>query len=378
MKFDINEEEKQWLDKTWEKIQKKIRSECERNGDIFPYISENGRYHDKMADNPYWWTNGFWPGILWLMYEATGEEDYLTVSRHLEAKLDKSLEGFEGLHHDVGFMWQLSAVADYRLTGNPRSRIRGLHAATLLAGRFNPKGKFIRAWNKEFTGRMIVDCMMNLALLYWAGEELNDPRFRFIAMEHADTCMKYIVREDGSCNHMADFNPETGEFLNSPGGQGYSAGSSWSRGQAWALYGFTISYLHTGEQRYLNTAKKIANYFLANVKLSDYIPLVDFRMPKEPVKYDTTAGMIAVCGLLELSAAVGEYEKTLYQDGAMEILRAEIDRCADWNPDTDGILQLGSAEYHKKPEEAHVPIIYGDYYMIEAIQKLRGSQFMPW
>ena len=224
---------------------------------------------------------------------------------------------------------------------------------------------------------MIVDCMMNLSILYWAERELCDPRFRWIAMDHADTCMEHIVRPDGSCNHMADFDPETGAVLALPGGQGYGEGSSWTRGQAWALYGFVISFLHTGEPRYLDTAKRVANYFLANVRRTGFIPPVDFRMPPQPEKYDTTAGMIAACGLLELSKAVDLLEQAVYQDGALDILKAVLEKHGDWDPDRDGIVQYGSAEYHKKTE-SHVPIIYGDYFMIEAVLKLMGSEFTAW
>lgn len=375
--IEISRDDLRWAEGVWDKIQVKIEAECRRLGGTIPYIAVNGVYQDQMENNPYWWTNGFWPGILWQMYSKTADPLYLDAARRAEERLDSSLAGFEGLHHDVGFMWQLSAVADYKLTGNERSRIRGLHAATLLAGRYNPRGRFIRAWNKEFTGRMIVDCMMNLSILYWAERELCDPRFRWIAMDHADTCMEHIVRPDGSCSHMVDFDPETGAVLALPGGQGYGEGSSWTRGQAWALYGFAISFQRTGEPRYLDTAKRVANYFLANVRLTGFIPPVDFRMPPQPEKYDTTAGMIAACGLLELSKAVDRMEQAVYRDGALDILKAILEKHGDWDPDRDGIVQYGSAEYHKKTE-SHVPIIYGDYFMIEAVLKLMGSEFTAW
>lgn len=368
---------KKWEDEIWARITEKVTRECERTGSRVPYIAENGRYEDKMTDNPYWWTNGFWPGILWLVYEETKDARLMETARKVESRLDDSLAGFEGLHHDVGFMWLLSAVLDYKLTGNPRSKVRGLHAATLLAGRFNLKGRFIRAWNKEFTGRMIVDSMMNLSLLYWASEETEDPRFRMIAEEHAKTCMKWIVRPDGSCNHMIDFDPETGEVVDAPRGQGYEKGSSWSRGQAWALYGFVISYNHTGNKEFLDTACRVANYFIANVQETGFLPYVDFRMPPKPVKYDSTAGMIAASGLLELSQAVDEADRSRYRRGAEALLEAAAKNWFDWNEETDGIVQMGTAEYHKESEH-HVPIIYGDYYMIEAIGKLRGSSLKVW
>lgn len=113
-------------------------------------------------------------------------------------------------------------------------------------------------------GLMIIDCLMNLPLLYWADELTDDHRYDSIAKEHADTALRYILREDGSCNHIVQFDSETGEFVKSLGGQGYGEGSSWSRGQSWAVYGFTLSYLYTKEERYLNAAKQAAHYFIAD------------------------------------------------------------------------------------------------------------------
>lgn len=366
-----------WIEEAWKNTEKKICAQCQRVGSKVPYIAESGRYEDKMMDNPYWWTNGFWPGILWLVYDQNGNRQLMETAEKIEERLDGSLEGFEGLHHDVGFMWLLSSVLNYKLTGNPKSRIRGLHAATLLAGRFNLKGRFLRAWNKEFTGRMIVDSMMNLALLYWASSETGDPRFQMIAEAHAKTCMKWIVRPDGSCNHMIDFDPETGEYLDAPRGQGYAKGSSWSRGQAWALYGFTISYQHTKKQEFLDTACRVADYFLDNVQKTGYMPYVDFRMPPEPVKYDSTAGMIGAAGLLELAKEIGDARGTRYGLEAEALLKKAVETWCDWNPENDGILQMGTAEYHKETEN-HVPIIYGDYFMIETLLKLRGNPLKVW
>ena len=141
-----------------------------------------------------------------------------------------------------------------------RSLARGLHAAHLLAGRYNPRGKFIRSWNRDRAGWVIVDSMMNVPLLYWAEDVIDDPRFKYIAMDHVDTVMNNTVRQDGSCNHIIVLDPTNGELLETPGGQGYASGSSWSRGQAWAIYGFALSYLHTDKKEYLDTAKKAVSY----------------------------------------------------------------------------------------------------------------------
>lgn len=357
---------------------RKVEAECCRLGDRIPYISENGFYQkDMREENLSWWTNSFWSGILWQMYSKTQNPLYRAAAEHTELELDKALADFEGLHHDVGFMWQLSAVADYKLTGSRLARRRALHAATLLAGRYNEAGQFIRAWNLDKTGWMIIDCMMNLSLLFWASEETGDPRCRQIAVRHADTACRVLMRPDGSCNHIAIFDPETGEVLEKPAGQGYASGSAWSRGQAWAVYGFALAYAHTGKAEYLDTAKRAAHYFVANTALAGFVSLVDFRAPQDPVRLDTTATACAACGLLEIADAVPELERPLYWNAANAMLKSLTEGHCDWSCETDGILQHGTAAYHRETDR-EVPIIYGDYFLIEALLRLQGEGLRIW
>ncbi|MCL2804634.1 MAG: glycoside hydrolase family 88 protein [Treponema sp.] len=360
-----------WAETVWEKIALKMSAQCDRLGASVPYAAVNGKYSDKMKENIYWWTNGFWPGMLWIMYNASKEEKYLLTARAVQERLDASLAGFEGLHHDVGFMWMLSSVLDFRLTGDKTARTRALHAASLLAGRYNPRGKFIRAWNRDCTGWIIVDSMMNLPLLYWAGKELQDPRFAFIASDHADTSLKNLVREDGSCNHIAILDPLNGALVETPAGQGYAAGSSWTRGQAWALYGFALSFRHSGEKRFLEAAERIAEYFCKEVSRFGFIPPADFKMPGDII--DTSAGSIAACGLQVLWQLTKNDE---FLKNAVSILKAiEASHCI-WDPAADGIVNMATAQYHGKPEERHVPLIYGDYFFMEAVNRLGCDH--PW
>ena len=379
-----NRSDQEWLDETYEKLLKKLKVECARVGTTIPFAPRNGRYFD-VEKTPFgidFWTNGFWPGMLWQMYHATKEEEYRAVAEGVEKRLDAVLTSLHGVNHDAGFLFLLSAVADYRMTGNPDSRHRGIHAANMLAGRYNPAGRFIRAWMKAgggVSGWMIVDCMMNIPLLYWAAEETKDPRYRHIAINHAKTAQKYIVRSDGSCNHVVSIDPNTGEFVDNPGGQGYEKGSSWSRGQSWAVYGFALSYHHTGDSTFLDTAKQCAHYCIANLAVNDWLPLVDYRAPAEPVKYDSDAAIITACGLLEIADHVGEYEKTLYTKAAYRILRACDERFCNWDPDVDGIVGGGTTMYHDPTgRTSDMPIIYGDYYFIEAILKLKGKALFVW
>ena len=383
--------DREWLEGIYQKLLVKMKAECGRVGTKIPYSPKDGRYSDMAEAFPGgigFWTNGFWPGMLWQMYSATEDEIYKETAEGVEERLAGLLDTFESLDHDIGFLFLPSAVANYRKTGNKDARRRGLHAANILAGRFNPVGKFIRAWNgsvgpvlgeKESSGGMIIDCMMNIPLLYWAAKETGDPRFHHVAVSHAKTAQQYIVREDGSCNHIVVFDPQTGEFLDNPGGQGFEQGSAWSRGQSWAVYGFSLSYRHTGDESFLNTAKRCAHYCISNLAVNGWLPLVDYRAPKEPLKYDSTAGMITVCGLLELAEHVGEYEKNLYTTAALNILKACDAKFSNWDPEADSIVDGGTFFYHDpEGKNTEIPIIYADYYFIEALLRLKGEALFIW
>lgn len=379
----------EWLSKTAEKLKEKIAWVSKRSENKIPYTTIHKVHDDKSAavnasedDGLSWWCNGFFGGIMWQMYHETGSEQYMKIARNIEEKLDGCFSSFSGLHHDVGFMWMPTAVADYRLTKNEAARIRGLHAATLLAGRFHPSGNFIRAWNNpkkgdvDNTGWAIIDCLMNLSILYWASDETHDPRFRQIAMLHADTAMNYFVRPDGSVRHIVEFDPQTGEMIKDYGGQGYAQGSSWTRGQAWGLYGFVISYIHTKKQEYLDTAKKIAHYFIANIPEDGLIP-ADFRQSKQPRYYDDSAAAIAANGLLKLAEQCekNSADERLYQGAAIKLLMALDQNHCDYTTEDDGIVQNCSVAYHGEHE---VNLIYADYFFLEAILNLKGNDFFLW
>lgn len=381
----------EWLEQTYQKLLTKMQAECARIGSMIPYTTnKEGEYFD-VENTPLglgFWTNGFWPGMLWQMYNATGDEEYRKAAEGVEERLDLLLRSPETVDHDVGFLFLLSSVANYRKTGNTEARRRGLMSASLLASRYNLDGKYIRAWNDEtgtrmgesdVRGWMIIDCMMNIPLLYWASEELNDPRFKKIAINHAKTAQQYIVRPDGSCNHIVEFDPDSGEYLTNPGGQGYKQGSSWSRGQSWAVYGFALSYRHTKDESFLNTAKQCAHYCIANLAVNDWLPLVDYRQPAEPLKYDSTAALCTACGLLEIAGHVDEEEARFYTEAAYRILRACEAKFVNWDPDADAITNGGTFFYHDPTgNNTEVPIIYGDYFLIEAILRLKGQDLFEW
>ena len=368
-----------WAESVAEKIKHKLKLVAERNVDKIPYTTNVGVYDDWTEKNICWWTNGFWGGIMWQLYHATGESIYRLAAENVEIKLDRNLMMAKGMDHDSGFKWLPTAVANYRLHKTPESYNRGMLAADNLAGRFNPVGKYIRAWNSngddKKAGWAIIDCMMNLPILYWAYEETKDPRYIHIATMHADTAMKHFVRDDGSVKHIIEFDPVTGEYIQSHGGQGYGHGSSWTRGQAWAIYGFVLSYIHTKNKQYLDCAKRVANYFIVNIPADSLIP-VDFRQPAEPHWEDTTAAAIASCGLLEIAKYSEGNDKEIYHFAAIRLLKTLDEKRCNWSEEADNILEKGTAAYHRDVHE--FPIIYGDYYFIEAIWKLTNQELFIW
>ena len=383
-------ENRAWAEETFKKIDTKLSAVTLRSRDkLADGVDENGVHKSVKAIS---WTSGFWGGLNAMMYEYTKKEDYLLTAKKSEELLDEALQQFELLYHDVGFMWHILSGALYRITGDEKSKQRNLYAAASLFSRFVLGGNFIRAWNnssskgwaqRPVTNWSIIDCMMNLPILYWASDIIGDDRFKRIALAHADCTIDTHIRPDGSVAHCVEHDRETGEALMTFGGQGYMEGSSWSRGQAWALYGFTLSYLHTNEERYLNTAKLVANYFISNC-CDDWLPRIDFRAPSEPVYYDSTAACCAACGLLELARVLPENEGGMYAHAAIKMLRAIAEKFGDFDPANDAMITHGSVRYptpglySEEKAGVHRYIVYADYYFTEAILKLLGSEFNPW
>lgn len=378
----IIEQNKEWIDATWAKIDKKLSRTAVKSRNKIPYTTINGVHDDKSGDKVTWWTNGFWGGMMWLMYVATGNEEYKKTAERNEELLDEALKQYKKIHHDVGFMWHLTSGANYRITGNEASCTRNLFAAASLFSRYNIDGDFIRAWNGDpKAGYSIIDCLMNLSLLYWASDEIGDPRFKRIAMRHMEMAMRDHIRPDGSVNHIVDHETEKVGVKEVLAGQGYSNTSCWSRGLAWAVYGSVISYIHAGKPEYLEAAKKTADYFIEHCKKTDYLPLVDFCAPETPVYYDSTAGVCAACGILEIAKYVSEEEGRKYTQEAINILKACDQHFCNYEEDEDALVLMGSERYPSQPDwinKVHLPIIYGDFFFVEALFKLKGNDFFIW
>ena len=360
------------LAKAAEKFRKTANMAADAN--IIPYNSEHGQWVASPYDGNGWWTGGFWPALMWQLWRFGGDDFFKQEARRVEGLLTDEFRVYEHLNHDVGFMYLISCGADNKLTGNQQAHTDTMHAASLIMGRFNPTG-FIRAWNSpDLCGYAIIDCMMNLSLLWWASRQSGDPRFSKVAQIHAATTMREFVRTDGSVSHIIEFDPETGRRAAEHPGQGYCLGSQWSRGQAWGLYGFTLAYLNDGNPVYLATAEKIAANFIRHIR-ADGLTDCDFCQPPEEERIDNIAGAVAACGLLELSRAAGN---SAYEDAAMKLDDGMLTSCVDWSDGNCGLLTKCTASYHDDGAGRHTNITYGDYFLIEALAKIAGTDPMLW
>lgn len=369
-----------WVEEAWSKALDKTRINSGIIGAEFPHASQNGRY---VLEPPHWWTAGFWPGMLWQLYGDSGEQQLRDVAEKCEQRLDEVLDGYVKLDHDLGFMWLLTSVANYKLTGNESSRVRALKAANYLAARFNLRGRYIRAWNpwregEDNSGVAIIDCSMNTSLLFWASAESGDPRFRHIAEAHMDTVLEHFIRPDGSVYHIVNFDAVTGEVVEKLGGQGHAPESAWSRGAAWALYGLALAYQHTGRVDYLHASQRVAHFFITRLP-DDDVPHWDFRAPAEIGEIrDTSAGSCAASGLLLLSKLVDDSEGLVYKRTALRMLESLYRNYGSWDdPNEQGLLLHGTSHY---PEQRNidVPLIYGDFFYVEALARVQDKGPFYW
>lgn len=342
------------------------------------------------STNMYDWTSGFFPGTLWYTYEATKDETLKKAAVEWTEKLEP-LKTFTE-HHDLGFMMYCSYGNAYRLTNNPAYKDILVQAAKSLSTRFSPKTGSIKSWNRfvswhgqpTYTFPVIIDNMMNLELLFFASKVTGDPSFREIAIKHADTALKNQIRDDYSCYHVVCYDPETGKVQGRETAQGYADNSTWSRGQAWGIYGYTVMYRETKDKKYLETARKMADYYLNNQTLpADKIPLWDFNIgqagyepgikshTKEvsaPLR-DASAAAITASALFELSDYTGKAGDR-YRQAAITMLHslAGPDYRANPGENANFLIKhcVGSIPHGV---EKDVPLVYADYYFVEALNR---------
>lgn len=330
--------------------------------DAFPHTTLNGRWRVSTHGR---WTAGFFIGMLWLA-------ELVDPDPRSGAILEKWTErlrprAVDRSTHDMGFLFEPSFVRGFRVVGAPALRATAITAARSLATRFRPDGRYIEAWDDPgYKGVAIVDTIMNLPLLLWAAAETGDRHLRRVAEAGAETIRRQHVRTDGSTCHVVRHWPANARTIEHETLQGASPDSCWSRGQAWALYGFSRMSRMLDSDRLLGTALRLADYFLLNIE-DTALPPWDFLRTQRGEPRDSAAAAIAASGLLELSRVSGD---TRYRDGATRLLGTLIREAVDFDhPDSDGLLKHGSVDV---PHDSgiDVSIVYGDHYFMEALVKL--------
>ncbi len=318
------------------------------------------------------WVGGHWVGLLWLAYLHTGDPQLESAARAWAARLLP--RQYDTTTHDLGFLFELSFLLGAKLTGDATLKAPALQAARTLALRFNPKGNFIQAWGPldgttSQRGRAIIDTMMNLDLLFWASQVSGDSSLADMATQHACTALKRHVRADWSTSHVTDFDPDTGAFLKQDTAQGLSAESCWSRGQAWAVYGFAECYRETGDPTFLDAAHRLADYCLRHLP-EDCVPYWDYDSPLIPNDVrDSSAAAIFASGLINLSRLDTEPEQARrWSAEALAILESLWRNYSSRSTQEPCVLLHGTTS--KPAGFMDHGLIYGDYYFVEALTRL--------
>ena len=344
--------------------QLKLMAEKVKSSGLQPRSIKNGEVR---LENAYDWTSGFFPGSLWLAYELTGDSLLKNEAMHYTQLLSE-IQYYKGTH-DLGFMIHCSYGNAVRLSGNTLLDTVIVNGAQSLISRFNPTVGQIRSWDfGEWRYPVIIDNMMNLEMLFYASKISGDSTFRNIAIQHANVTMKNHFRDDYSSYHVVSYNPETGALESQGTFQGYSDSSAWARGQAWGLYGYTMCYKETGDDKYLNQAKAIASFIMNNANsTSDLIPYWDFNAPNIPnAPRDASAAAVTASALLSLSTMVADGEA--YFDYAETILKnLSSDKYLAKVGDNKNFILMHSVGHLPANSEIDVPLNYADYYYLEGL-----------
>ena len=353
--------------KTFDFAKAQVKRLIEAHPGFYPMYTEQGRWkHDK----PAWthWCDGFLPGMMWL-FERRSEgaeaeywlEQAQRYSTPLEPrKMDRDV-------HDLGFIFFSTYARWYRKTKDPALNEVLIQAGRTMALRFQERGRYLRSFVAE--NSLFIDIMMNVGIIFYAARELSDRALYEIAMRHSLTTRKYLVRGDGSTAHEGLFDLETGEFLKQTTHQGYRGDSCWSRGQAWAIYGFSSCYEYSKDPRFLETAAKCADYYITYTP-ADGVPPWDYNAPPESRKQvDTSAAAITAAGLFRLCRLIHDPVKGhFYYSTAMKILRS---LCAQYvafqDPDWEGVLKGGVYHIHKDLG-VNESVMWGEYFFMEALE----------
>lgn len=322
------------------------------------------------------WCSGFWPGVLWMDYDYTKNE---TIKKAAEGYTNtlSFLGSKPAYDHDLGFLTINSFLKGYEATGNDEYKKIALAAADTLATLYNNKVGTILSWPrhvKDFGGHnTIMDNMINLELLFWASENGGAQHLKDIAIRHAETTMQHHFREDGSCYHVAVYDTLTGEFLRGQTHQGLADSSMWSRGQSWAIYGYTMVYRYTKDQRFLDFAQKVTDIYLKRLKetSNDWIPIWDMDDPRgQEAPKDASTACVVASALLELCQYVKGEKGKEYRTAAESMLR-DLNSDVYQSREKNIAFLMHSTGHHPAGSEIDASIIYADYYYIEALLRLK-------
>ncbi len=329
-------------------------------------VLPDGSYRKMKSD---WWCSGFFGGNLWYLYEATGKNEWKQAAEKWTMAVQK--EQFNTHTHDLGFMLYCPFGNGYRLTGNEKYKQILLQGAKSLATRFHHQVGVIKSWDKfqQYNYPVIIDNMMNLEFLLWASKASGDKRFYNISITHADNTMKNHFRPDHSSYHVVCYDSSNGNVLAKKTAQGFADSSAWARGQTWGLYGYTVMYRETKDKKYLQQAISIADFYLNHPNLpKDKIPYWDFNAPGIPNDVrDASAGAVSCSALLELSKYLDKKKSKLYFNAAEVILRSLSSKEYFAAEGNHHFLIKHCTGHKPAKSEVDVPLIYADYYYLEAL-----------
>ncbi|MBQ4528602.1 MAG: glycoside hydrolase family 88 protein [Clostridia bacterium] len=353
----------------------KIRKAIPEYSDGFPSAASTDGIYGKQ-ENKGGWTQSFWTGMLWLAYEFTGDNIYKDTVQKLLPSFANRVDNMIGMNdHDIGFVFTLSMVAGYKITGDKYMRQKAIDAARVLANRFREKGQFIQlAGDADCEDpklyRLIIDCLMNVHLLFWAGEETGEPEFTRKAIAHVNTTLSTVVRDDGSTFQNFYFDQKTGERLGGGTKQGRSDSSAWSRGQAWGVTGPAFAYSHCKEDGIMKNYCSIVDYYVNNLP-DDYVAYWDLSFTSGDEPRDSSAAAIAVCGLLEACKIMplDDEHRKLYMETAEKIMNSLIEGYTTKDdPKSNGLLKHATYYYagNLGIDECN---IWGDYFYMEALMR---------
>ncbi|MFV0575874.1 MAG: glycoside hydrolase family 88 protein [Vibrio sp.] len=319
------------------------------------------------------WTTGFWSGMTSIAYDLSGDVYFKEqLQLQVQSFTERAKANYELNTHDIGFLYTLSCVNPWRSFKNKEARSSALLAADLLMERFHPKAGIIQAWgdlnDPTQQGRMIIDCLLNLPLLYWAAEETGDRKYYDYAYSHAQQACNFLLRSDYSTYHTFYMDTVTGEPVRGCTHQGFSDESCWARGQAWAIYGFILSYKYTGDRKFLDASINSANYFIKHLPEDD---ICFWDLSLKDTYRDSSAAAIAACGLLELAKSISILDPNHehFNQVALKIADVLIDKYFDKELNHGGYLKH-SVYNLNKGRGVDEYCTWGDYFFFELLSRL--------